>query len=235
MKVVTIVAALLFSHTMAAAMAETPDQKEAEAVAQTEASTGSRPDEKNNNFDDYKIGPYDLLEISVFQVAEMSRAVRVNAKGVVTLPLIGQVQAGGLTALQLEESIAKIFSQDLLQDPQVSVFIKEFVSQRVTVEGAIVKAGVYPLSGRTTLIQAIAMASGLDPLADENQVKIFRSRNDGGKDMSLHDLEAIRSGQAEDPAIMGNDVIVVDRSGGKAAIKGITDTLRGFFSFGTVR
>jgi polysaccharide export outer membrane protein len=216
-------------------MAETPGQEEVGAAAQTATSAGNGQDEHGNAYEEYRIGPYDLLEISIFQVTEMSRAVRVNAKGVITLPLIGQVQAGGLTALQLEDAIAGRLSQDLLQDPQVSVFIKEFVSQRVTVEGAVVKAGVYPLSGKTTLIQAIAMASGLDPLADENQVKIFRGRSDGRKELGIHDLEAIRSGKAADPVIMGNDVIIVEKSGSKATIKGITDTLRGFFSFGTMR
>lgn len=232
MKIFTIVAALLLAHATIPAAAETLGQQEAGASARTSAALAGGDDDKSGAYAEYKIGPYDLLEISVFQVAEMSRAVRVNAKGMITLPLIGSVPAGGLTAVQLEEAIAARLARDYLQDPQISVFIKEFVSQRVTVEGSVAKAGVYPLSGRTTLIQAIAMASGLDPLADENQVKVFRMRSDGGKDMAVYDLEAIRAGKSVDPVIEGNDVIVVDESGTKATVKGIADTLRGFFNFG---
>ncbi len=233
MRIHTLVATLLLACASVPAMAETLGQHEAAASAKTStAIAAGGAGDKSAAYDEYRIGPYDLLEISVFQVAEMSRAVRVNAKGVVTLPLIGTVQAGGLTAVALEEAIAARLARDYLQDPQVSVFIKEFVSQRVTVEGSVVKAGVYPLSGRTTLIQAIAMASGLDPLADENQVKVFRLRADGGKEMAVYDLEAIRAGKSVDPVIEGNDVIVVDESGTKATVKGIADTLRGFFNFG---
>lgn len=231
MKFLSTLAALLLLHAASSVSAQTIGQQEAAASASSSAAIAADSADKSA-YDEYKIGPYDLLEISVFQVAEMSRAVRVNAKGAVTLPLIGSVQAGGLTAVQLEETIAARLAKDYLQDPQVSVFIKEFVSQRVTVEGSVVKAGVYPLSGRTTLIQAIAMASGLSQLADENEVKVFRMQADGSKDMAVYDLEAIRAGKAVDPVIEGNDVIVVDESGAKATVKGITDTLRGFFNFG---
>ena len=124
--------------------------------------------------DDYQIGAHDLLDISVFQVPDLSRTVRVNSRGLISLPLIGSVQAGGLTSDQLETTIARKLSENYLQDPQVSVFIKEYISQRVTIEGSVQKAGVYQLTGPTTLLQAIAMASGVDQLADENAVTVFR-------------------------------------------------------------
>lgn len=184
---------------------------------------------------DYQIGASDLLEISVFQVSDMSRTVRVNSHGLISLPLIGVVKAGGLTAQELEAAIAQKLSQSLLQDPQVSVFIKEFVSQRVTVEGSVTKPGVYPLTGRTTLLQVIALASGVDLVAEENAVKVFREDgNDanGGRTVLIYDLEAIRAGRVEDPLIQGNDLVVVEKSGARSALKGVTDTLRGFFSFG---
>jgi polysaccharide export outer membrane protein len=95
------------------------------------------------------------------------------------------------------------------------------------------KNGVYALTGRTTLLQAIAMAEGLDPLANENEVKIFRQLADGRKEMMVFDLESIRTGRAEDPLVKGNDVVVVDASAAKSFIKNVTDTLRGFIGFGT--
>lgn len=185
--------------------------------------------------DDYHIGANDLLEISVFQIPELSRTVRVNARGLISLPLIGIVKAAGLTGQQLEQDIGKKLTDGFLQDPQVSIFIKEFTSQKVTIEGSVEKAGVYPLTGRTTLLQAIAQAAGPNDVADYNAIKLIRTRSDGTKEMTLHDLEAIRDGKAVDPVLAGNDIIVVDKSSSRSTIKDITDTLRGFFSFGTLR
>lgn len=182
--------------------------------------------------DDYRIGPSDLLEVSVFQVPELSRTVRVNGRGEVTLPLIGQVQAGGLSGQQLETRIAQLLQEKYLQDPQVSVFIKEFVSQRVTVSGEVAKAGVYPISGRTTLMQAIAMAGGLAQFGDKNDIKVFRDRRDGTREVLEYDFEPILKGETEDPVVTTSDVIVVGKSTGRAAFKGVIETVRDISVFG---
>jgi len=182
--------------------------------------------------EDYRIGPSDLLEISVFQVPELSRTVRVNARGALTLPLIGQIQAGGLTGQQLEALLAQKLKETYLQDPQVSVFIKEFISQRVTVSGSVNKAGVFPISGKTTLMQAIAMAGGLDKLANENDIKVFRNKRDGSREVLTYDLVPIRNGEVEDPQLHTSDVIEVGKSGGRAAFKDITEAIRDISVFG---
>jgi len=182
--------------------------------------------------EDYRIGPSDLLEISVFQVPEMSRTVRVNARGGLTLPLIGDIKAGGLTGQQLEALLAQKLKETYLQNPQVSVFIKEFVSQRVTVGGNVNKAGVFPISGRTTLMQAIAMAGGLDKLANESDIMVFRNKRDGSREVLAYDLAPIRKGEMEDPQLHTSDVIEVGKSGGRAAFKDITEAIRDISVFG---
>lgn len=182
---------------------------------------------------DYLVGPYDLLEITVFQVEDLSRTVRVNARGTFSLPMVGQVDAAGHTASEIESVVAANLAECCLQDPQVSIFIKEYVSQRVTVEGEVSKPGIYPLTGPTTLLQAIAMASGTGQLA-EDEVRIFRGTPDGIKQGFLYDLDAIRAGKVSDPVIQGNDIVVVGKSGTRSVIKSITDTLRGFIGFGTL-
>jgi polysaccharide export outer membrane protein len=182
--------------------------------------------------DEYRVGPSDLIEITVFQVPELSKTVRVGAQGTLTLPLIGRVEAGGLTAQQLEALIAKKLTESYMQDPQVSVFIKEYISQRVTVEGGVNRPGVFPISGRTTLLQAIAMAGGLDKLANKNDIKLFRNRRDGSRETIPFDLEPIRKGEAPDPALSTSDVIVVGISGTRSAIKSVTETLRDISIFG---
>ncbi len=184
--------------------------------------------------DDYIIGPQDLLEVQVFQAEDYKVSTRVSEQGYVSLPLIARVHVSGLTVDQLEDVLEARLGQDYFQDPQVTVFVKEFTSQRVTVEGSVIKPGVYPLKGRTTLLQAIAMAEGVSDLADHSNVQIYRV-GDKEKATEVHDLEKIRAGEAVDPVVNGEDVIVIHRSEAKSFVKNITDTLRGFVSFGTVR
>lgn len=197
-------------------------------------TVGARSVPATADMEEYRIGPQDLLEISVFGVQEMTRVVRVNAQGMISLPLLGTIRAGGLAANELEAVLAAKLSENLLQDPQVSVFVKEFVSQRVVVEGSVMKTGVYPLTGKTSLLQVIAIAGGLNPIADPGNVRIFREVANGSREVHTFDLVAIRAGQAEDPLIKGNDTVVVETSASAAFLKGVTDTLRGFIGFGTV-
>ena len=182
---------------------------------------------------DYRIGANDLLEIAVFGVTDLSSKVRVNSRGMISLPLIGPVRAGGRTVPELEAEITKKLAADWVNDPQVSVFVQEFTSQRVTVEGSVLKPGVFPITGRTTLLQAIAVAQGFGPIADEHSVVIFRYIN-GQKKAALFDIPLIRQGQAEDPVIYGDDIVVVDNAGGKAFLKKFTDAIRGFVGFSPI-
>lgn len=181
---------------------------------------------------DYRIGPLDLLEITVFQVEDLSRKVRVNSSGQISLPLIGAIQAGGKTVAELERDIATALAKDHLRDPQVTVFVEEFTSQRVTVEGAVNRPGIFPITGRTTLLQAIALSEGFSDLADEETVVIFRVI-DGTKMAALFNIRAIRAGQVEDPLVYGDDIVVVERSRGRTLLRDISNTLRGFVGFRT--
>jgi polysaccharide export outer membrane protein len=182
--------------------------------------------------EEYIIGAHDLLEISIFQSPDLSRTVRVNSRGEINLPLIGVVQAGGLSGYDLEKTIAERYSKKYLQNPQVGVFIKEYTSQKITVEGSVKKAGVFPITGRTTLLQVIAMASGFEAVADVETVRVYRLNADGTKETHTYNLTEIREGRVADPQVQGNDIVVVGESSGKAMLKGLTDTLRGFIGFG---
>jgi polysaccharide export outer membrane protein len=173
---------------------------------------------------DYRISPLDVLDISVFQVPDLTKTVQVSSGGAITLPLIGAVTAAGKTVQELEKDIAAVLGAKYLQSPQVSVFVKEYTSQRVTVEGAVMKPGIYPMTGKTTLLRAIAMAGGLDRVADSRGIVVFREV-DGARKAAKFDLPAIRSGKASDPEIAGGDVVVVDQSGAKTALRGVRESL----------
>jgi polysaccharide export outer membrane protein len=167
---------------------------------------------------DYRIGAQDLLEISVFGIDDLSRTVRVNSNGQISLPLIGGVMAGGMTIPELEKAIGTKLENGYLQNPQVSVFVKEFTSQRVTLEGSLAKPGIYPITGKTTLLQAIAMAQGVDEMADLGGVILFR-QVDGKRMGAVFDLRKVRDGSSPDPQVFGDDVIVVEQSGSKSAFR----------------
>jgi polysaccharide export outer membrane protein len=145
--------------------------------------------------------------------------VRVNSNGQISLPLIGGVLAGGKTIPELETEIGNKLKNGYVQDPQVTVFVKEFTSQRVTLEGALNKPGIYPLTGKTSLLQAIAMAQGIDEdRADLQGVLIFR-QVDGKRAGAVFDLAQVRAGTMPDPQVYGDDVIVVEQSGSKSAFR----------------
>lgn len=169
--------------------------------------------------DDYKIGPQDLLDIAVYGQPELTRTVQVNGRGRISLPLVGAIEAANLTALQLERLIAARLSENLLQNPQVTVFVKESLTARFTVEGAVGHPGVFPLKGQVTLLRALALAGGRGSLGDLTNVRIFRVGAAGSKEQLAFDIEKIRTGEAPDPLIVNDDLIVVNQSKVRAALK----------------
>ena len=180
---------------------------------------------------DYILGPSDLLQIDVFQVDELSGTERINAAGYIKMPLIGLVKVAGLSREQSEDLITELYADGYLQDPQVNIDIMEYVSHQITVLGHVTNPGVYPLKGKTTLLQALAMAGDAGALANEEEVVVFRSDETGVVVGYVVNLEAVLAGTTVDPEIIGNDKVVVPVSGSKSFIKGITDTLRGFVGF----
>jgi polysaccharide export outer membrane protein len=166
---------------------------------------------------EYRIGALDKLDINVFQVKDLTlEKVQVDAGGQILLPLIGVITAGGRTTSELSADIAAKLQAKYLQSPQVSVLVEESASQKVTVDGAVTEAGVFQLKGRTTLMQAVAMAKGPSHTANLRRVAVFRQVH-GDRAAAVFDLKAIREGRAVDPEIFGNDVVVVDDSFGKNA------------------
>lgn len=182
------------------------------------------------NTSDYRIEPLDVLDITVFQVPDLGGTFPVSVNGQIDMPLIGSVTAAGKTMDELKADITKQLADSYLQSPNVSVAMKDAVSQRIVIEGAVNKPGVYPTTGPTTLMGVVALAGGLDrTTADEKGVVVFR-KIDGRRVAAKFDYKAIRQGKAEDPVIGGGDIVVVDESGMKSALKGLKDSL-GLFGF----
>jgi len=132
----------------------------------TDTAEGTRQGNSDQYFGgligpNYVLGPEDVIKIDVLDVPELSNAtVRIANDGKISLPLIGRVQAAGLTAEQLRKELADKWGENYLQDPQVTVFIEQFKALPVSVIGAVEKPGLYPLTGRRTLIEMLSMAGG---------------------------------------------------------------------------
>jgi len=186
---------------------------------------------------DYIIGTGDLLGIEVFDVPELSREVRVNETGYISLPLIPtKIQVAGLTSFQLQDKIAELLQADgLVTTPQVTVSLKEQRSQPVTVIGAVKNATVIQVVRQTTLIQALSQAGGIaddagnvvivsrpaTPMTTSEEAKSVMDPNpdpgivrEGAQTFTISIGDLLESGDSRfDIQVLGGDVITVPRAG----------------------
>jgi polysaccharide export outer membrane protein len=111
---------------------------------------------------EYHVGRDDLLEVAVFEIPELGATTRVSASGVISLPLIGTVEAAGLTQQELERLIEKSLKEKYVNDPHVNVLVREYASQPVSILGAVKLPGIYQIKGQRYLLDMLAMAGGVD-------------------------------------------------------------------------
>ena len=167
----------------------------------------------------YKIAPMDTLSVKVFGMEDLTGEYEVDLRGNVSMPLIGDVAALNLTPAQLDDLLTKKYSEKYLENPDISVGIKESAGRNITVDGAVHKGGIFPVLAPMTLMQAVALAGGVDQeTANPRRVAIFRTI-DGQRQAAAFDLVSIRRGEMEDPPVYSGDIVIVDGSGIKEAQK----------------
>lgn len=142
----------------------------------------------------YKIGAEDLIEISVFNVPELNKVIRVAQDGTINLALIGKIQVADLTRFELEKKLASLLAEKYLKNPQVTVFIKEYKSQSISIIGAVRNPGIYKLFGNKTLLDGITMAGGLS-VNETGIAVIIRKYQDGSSNSLKIDLNKLMMGQ----------------------------------------
>jgi len=173
---------------------------------------------KIHSASDYKIGQEDLLEIDTFQVQELKSTVRVSAQGFIKIPLVEKIEAAGLTVSELESSIAKKLEK-YVKEPVVSVFVKEYRSQQISVLGAVKDPRVYYATGQKYLLDMLSMAGGLTP--DAGSVCIIQRAAKAGDvekeftEKTVIDLdELLINGRADlNVPMLSGDVVQVPQSG----------------------
>ena len=158
---------------------------------------------------DYVIGAEDMLQISVWKNESLSRQLPVRPDGKVSMPLLHDVQASGLTPMQLRDKIAVALAE-FMPNPEVSVTVLEVRSYRVSVLGEVQKPGVLQLKAPTTVLEAIALAGGFRDFASPSKIVIFR-KDEGGQTQRLrfNYNRAVGAGGEENVALRSGDVVVV--------------------------
>lgn len=170
------------------------------------------------------IAPGDILAFDVFQVDDLARTIEVDALGAVSLPLVGRVQAAGLSVDAFETDLERRYGSEYLQNPDVTILVKESSARRVTIDGEVRRPGVYPVALGTDLSQLIAQAGGFAEVADISKVYVFRDV--GEKRLVANvDIAAVRAGRVRDTRIYGGDTVVVFGSAGRIAMQNLKEAL----------
>jgi polysaccharide biosynthesis/export protein len=155
------------------------------------------------DYRDYTVGPEDLLEIVFLGADDLNREVRVSGQGEVSLPLVGDVKVGGISTEEIEKHLRQLYQKgEFLNNPQITVRVKEYRNQRVMVTGAVVRPGSYELIGPRSLLEMLGKAGGLQANAGE-MVHIIRSQ-------SASDLSKSLKGTPAKSFAPGTETIVVD-------------------------
>ncbi len=164
---------------------------------------------------DYRLGPGDLLGVTVFEDKDMNAEVRVSSRGTVTLPMLGAVNVFRLTAVEAEKKIEDILRQKYLHDPHVSVYIKEHVSRQITVVGALKNPGSFDCLSKKHLLDVLAIAGGLTPDAGEVAYITRENPKTGTAENYVVDLDAlVRKGNMDQNIIiLGGDELFVPKAG----------------------
>jgi len=159
--------------------------------------------------DDYVIGQGDLLEIFVWRNEQLSREVVVRPDGKISLPLLQDMQAEGFTAVQFKNQITHRLDEHL-DNPRVSVIVRSIDSYRVSVLGRVRNPGVYPITGKTTVAEAIALAGGFTEWADKGDITVVSNERGEGKKVIIN-YKKIASGKdpSQNIILKRGDIIIV--------------------------
>ena len=172
----------------------------------------------------YRVGPEDQIRIDFFGVPELSREYRVDGRGNIMMPLVGQVSVAGLTLDELEQAVAAKYGESYLRTPQVSAQVTEYRSQQFTIVGAVANPRVYSVSRQTTLIEALAMAGGVTQDASDMAYLTDRTRNPETGRLQTRTLlvaiDELMRDAAENNVVLGESALINVPRGGFVFVEG---------------
>lgn len=175
-----------------------------------QATARSQETQAPRDTENYRIGIGDLLQIQVYGEPDLTKEVRVLTDGHISFPLLGSVEAAGLTVVDLEDELKRRLGERYLVNPQVTVFVKEF--SRVYVFGEVRNPGSFPIYGRMTAFEAITLAGGFTEVANPSKVKIVRRENNHEVALTVDIEKLTKHGEvSEDKELRANDRVIVTR------------------------
>ena len=157
---------------------------------------------------DYRIGPEDVLDIAVWNNPAMSRTTPVRPDGMISLPLLNDIQAAGLTPMQLRGVITAKLTE-YLPSPEVSVIVREVNHFKVSVLGEVKKPGRYDFKGQATVLEAIAMAGGLSDFAARSKIAILRNENGASRRIPVNYNKIVSASEQGDIWLRPGDIVLV--------------------------
>lgn len=179
------------------------------STADTKSTTSDLSAAKREMFSEYKIGEQDVLTITVWREPELSGTVMVRPDGMVTLPLLNDVHAAGLTPDELKGSLTEKLGA-FVNSPQVTVAVREINSRKVFIIGQVGHEGSYRINSTTTVLQIIAEAGGLRDFANRKGIYVLRTVNGGQQRLSFNYDKVIRGKDSKDNILLRpGDTIVI--------------------------
>jgi polysaccharide export outer membrane protein len=156
---------------------------------------------------DYRLGPGDKLRIEVYKDAQLSQSLQIRPDGKITLPLVGDIEATGLTPIELRDSIAASL-KEYITNPTVTVIVVEAVASQVYVMGEVTRPGPMQLHGPTTILQVLAMAGGFKEFANTKDVRVMRATATGMETLRFNYKDAV-NGDVKPFYLRSGDTVIV--------------------------
>lgn len=185
------------------------DQDASKEKASTKVEAPVAAERPQTNTQEYKIGPQDVLKIDVWKEDQLTRTVPVRPDGKITLPLINDVQAAGLTPLELS-AVLRDSLKKFINEPQVTVTVSEINSRRIYVTGEVVRAGAFALLPHMTVLQALSVCGGFTQFAREKNIYVLRTTNGTQEKLPFNYRDAVNGKKSEQNIeLQPGDVVVV--------------------------
>src|SRR5262245_58768343 len=179
-----------------------------DASAQSAATTTNASAEAPVSLDAYKIGQEDVLAITVWKNEPMSRTVQVRPDGMISLPLIDDVSAAGLTPVQFRDVLVKRMSE-FIPNPEVSVILTDVRNYKVSVLGEVLKPGRFELKSYTTILDVIAQAGGFTQFAARGKIVVLRPAGKAMKRIPFNYNKVVSGGEEENMYLQPGDIVLV--------------------------
>jgi polysaccharide biosynthesis/export protein len=193
-------------------LAQSTTASKKQANAPEPATTNSQTDNAGGkpHDDTFIIGNDDLLAINVWKEPDISRSLPVRSDGKISLPLVGEVQAAGVTPLKLEQDIAARL-KSYIEEPDVTVIVQQINSQKFNILGQVSRPGAYPLTNTATVLDAIAIAGGFRDFAKQKSIYVLRQNPDGTQTRIPFNYKEVVKGEnpAQNIRLLPHDTIVV--------------------------